>query len=62
MKSLQGQPGITAQNGNSPGFDEIAFNTGSVDTKGNPIGDPNPAVLDPKFRHALGYALDLPTS
>ena len=32
-----------------------------MDTKGNPIGDPNPAVLDPKFRHALGYALDLPT-
>ncbi len=28
---------------------------------GNPIGNPNPAVLDPKFRHALGYALDLPT-
>jgi peptide/nickel transport system substrate-binding protein len=61
VKSLQGKSGITAQNGNSPGFEEIAFNAGSVDTKGNPIGDPNPAVLDPKFRHALGYALDLPT-
>ena len=22
------------------------------------MGDPNPAVLDPKFRHALGYAVD----
>jgi peptide/nickel transport system substrate-binding protein len=62
VKSLQGKPGITAHNGNSPGFDEIAFNSGSIDTKtGKPIGDPNPAVLDPKFRHALGYALDLPT-
>ena len=61
VKSLQGKPGITAQNGNSPGFDEIAFNAGSVDLKGNPIGNPNPAVLDPKFRSALGYALDLPT-
>ena len=61
VKSLQGKPGITAQNGNSPGFDEIAFNTGSIDVKtGKPIGDPNPAVLDPKFRHALGYALNLP--
>jgi peptide/nickel transport system substrate-binding protein len=62
VKSLQGQPSITAHNGNSPGFDEIAFNAGSIDVKtGKPIGNPNPAVLDPKFRHALGYALDLPT-
>jgi peptide/nickel transport system substrate-binding protein len=61
VKKLQGDPGITAHNGNSPGFDEIAFNTGSIDTKtGKPIGNPNPAVLDPKFRHALGYALNLP--
>ena len=62
VKSLQSQTGVTAHNGNSPGFDEIAFNTGSVSTAtgGHPIGDPNPAVLDPKFRHALGYALNLP--
>jgi peptide/nickel transport system substrate-binding protein len=61
VKKLQSDPGITAHNGNSPGFDEIAFNTGSVDTKtGKPIGNPNPAVLDPKFRHALGYAVDIP--
>ena len=62
VKSLTGKPGITAHNGNSPGFDEIAFNTGSVSasTNGHPIGDPNPAMLDPLFRHALGYALNLP--
>jgi peptide/nickel transport system substrate-binding protein len=61
VDSLQGKPGITAQNGDSPGFDEIAFNAGSIDVKtGKSIGDPNPAVLDPKFRHALGYALNLP--
>ena len=60
VKSLEDQPGITAHNGLTPNFDEISFNTGSVDTEtGKPIGDPNPAVLDPKFRHALGYALDL---
>ena len=60
VKALQGTPGITAQNGDSPGFDEIAFNAGSVDLKtGDPIGDPNPAVLDPKFRHALGWGMDL---
>jgi peptide/nickel transport system substrate-binding protein len=59
VKSLQGKEGITAHSGDSPGFDEIAFNSGSVDLdSGKPIGDPNPAVLDPKFRHALGYALD----
>ncbi len=59
VKALQRQPGITAQMGDSPGFDEIAFNVGSVDTKTNkPIGDPNPAVLDPKFRFALTTAID----
>jgi peptide/nickel transport system substrate-binding protein len=59
VKSLQGKEGITAQNGDSPGFDEIAFNTGSVDLDtGKPIGDPNPAVLDPKFRFALNFAID----
>jgi peptide/nickel transport system substrate-binding protein len=60
VKHLQGEPGIEAHNGNSPGFDEIAFNAGSVNLKGQKIGNPNPAVLDPKFRHALGYALNLP--
>ena len=46
-------------NGDSPGFDEIAFNTGSVDLEtGEPIGDPNPAVLDPAFRFALNFAID----
>jgi peptide/nickel transport system substrate-binding protein len=59
IKALQGDPDITAQEGDSPGFDEIAFNTGSVDPKtGKPIGDPNPAVLDRKFRFALNFAID----
>ena len=59
IKRLQSDPNITAQEGDSPGFDEIAFNTGSVDTKtGKPLGDPNPAVLDPKFRFALNFAID----
>jgi peptide/nickel transport system substrate-binding protein len=60
VKALQGRKGITAHNGISPLFEEIGFNTGAVDTKtGKPIGDGNPAVRDPRFRHALGYALDL---
>jgi peptide/nickel transport system substrate-binding protein len=61
VKSLEGAAGVTAHNGDSPGFDEVAFNTGSIDTKTKqPIGNPNPAVKDPKFRHALGYAFNLP--
>jgi peptide/nickel transport system substrate-binding protein len=60
VRALKNRPGITAQNGISPLFEEIGFNTGAVDTKtGKPIGDGNKAVQDPKFRHALGYALDL---
>ncbi|MEI2810926.1 MAG: ABC transporter substrate-binding protein [Nocardioides sp.] len=60
VKALQGRDGIEAINGASPGFDEIAFNTGAVDVEtGKPIGDGNPAVADPAFRHALGFALDL---
>ncbi|MGZ4536115.1 MAG: ABC transporter substrate-binding protein, partial [Nocardioidaceae bacterium] len=59
IRSLQGRPGITAHNGVSPLFEEFAFNTGSIDTTtGKPIGNPNPAVLDPKFRYALNYAID----
>jgi peptide/nickel transport system substrate-binding protein len=59
VRALQGKPGITAHNGTAPIFEEIGFNTGSVDTEtGEPIGDGNPALLDPKFRHALGYAVD----
>ena len=59
VQSLEGKEGITAQNGDSPGFDEIAFNTGSIDIEtGEPIGDPNPAVLDPAFRFALNFAVD----
>ena len=59
VRALKGQQGITAHNGVSPLFEEIGFNTGSVDTEtGKPIGDGNPAVQDPKFRHALGYAVD----
>ncbi|HSS67653.1 MAG TPA: ABC transporter substrate-binding protein [Nocardioidaceae bacterium] len=61
-KALQGESGITAIQGISPGFDEIAFNVGSVDTKtGQPMGDPNPAVLDPAFRRALSFAVDRDT-
>ena len=59
VKSLEGQDGITASMGDSPGFDEIAFNTGAIDTEtGKPMGDGNPALQDAAFRHALGFAID----
>ncbi len=59
VRALEGVEGITAHAGDSPGFDEISFNTGSIDLDTEePIGDPNPAVLDPAFRKALGYAID----
>ena len=60
VDALDGVPGITAINGDSPGFDEIAFNAGAVDLDtGAPIGDGHPAVQDPAFRHALGWSMDL---
>ena len=60
VKALQGRDGITAINGDSPGFDEIAFNVGATDLEtGEPLGDGHPALADKNFRHALGHALDL---
>ena len=59
VEALQGRDGIHAQNGISPYFEEIGFNVGAVDHEsGKPLGDGNPALKDPAFRHALGYALD----
>ena len=59
VRSLEGQEGITAQNGDSPGFDEIAINTGAVDTEtGEPLGDGHEALKDPAFRYALNFAMD----
>lgn len=59
VQSLQGQDGIHAQNGDSPGFDEIGFNTGAVNVEtGAPIGDGHQALTDPDFRFALQFAID----
>lgn len=59
VRALEGQEGITAQNGDAPGFDEIAFNVGAVDTEtGEPIGDGHEALKDSDFRFALNFALD----
>jgi peptide/nickel transport system substrate-binding protein len=64
IDKLKGDSNITTVLGDSPSFDEIAFNTGSVDVKDcqgtdcTPMGDPDPAVLDPKFRFALNFAIN----
>ncbi len=59
VKALDGREGVTSLSGVSPYFEELAFNTGAVDPKsGKPLGDGNPALKDPEFRHALGYAID----
>ena len=58
-EALADEDTITTNNGVSPGFEEIAFNTGAVDTDtGEPIGDGHPALLDPEFRRALAYTVD----
>ena len=59
VRALEGEDGITALSGDSPGFDEIAFNVGAINTKtGEPMGDGHPALKDAAFRFALNYALD----
>ena len=59
VEALKKHDNITAQNGISPLFEEIAFNVGARDPKTEkPIGDGNPALQDPKFRYALGFAVD----
>lgn len=60
VRKLRGQPHIVADQfpllGN---FLEVGFNSGSSDPgTGKPLGDPNPAVLDPRFRFALSTAFD----
>jgi peptide/nickel transport system substrate-binding protein len=53
--ALKSEPNIVAVEGISNGYSEIAFNT-----KGNTdgYGGSTSALTDPKFRDALGYAVD----
>ena len=57
---LTGQPNIQTVAGTANGFTELGFNTYGTGT-GNKIeggGPSTPALLDPAFRDALGYAVD----
>jgi peptide/nickel transport system substrate-binding protein len=60
FKDLQGDPAYTAVEGAANGWTQIAFNTYGTGTD-KTIEDGGPstkALLDPKFRDALGYAID----
>ena len=60
FKQLQADPAYTAVEGASNGWTQLAFNTYGTGTgKTIPGGGPSTkALLDPKFRDALGYAVD----
>ena len=60
FKALQADPLYTAVAGKSNGWTQLAFNTYGTGTgKTIPGGGPSTkALLDPKFRDALGYAVD----
>ena len=60
FKQLQADPAYTAVEGAANGWTQIAFNTYGTGTD-KTIEDGGPstkALLDPKFRDALGYAVD----
>ena len=60
FKQLQTDPAYTAVEGAANGWTQIAFNTYGTGT-GKTIqggGPSTKALLDPKFRDALGYAVD----
>ena len=60
LRLLESQPNVVANEYPELGvFAEVGFNSGSIDIEtGEPLGDPNPAVLDPRFRYALSTAFD----
>jgi peptide/nickel transport system substrate-binding protein len=60
FKQLQADPAFTAVEGAANGWTQIAFNTYGTGTD-KTIEDGGPstkALLDPRFRDALGYAID----
>lgn len=63
LKALEGEPNMKTVVGSSNGWTQLAFNQyGASDGKKIKDGGPSTtALLDPKFRDALGYAIDKPT-
>lgn len=59
IKALSRDSNIHAQMGTYPSYDGLSFNTGAVNTDtSKSTGNGNPVLKDPKFRHALGFAID----
>ena len=60
LKALESEPDIEIVAGSANGWTQLAFNGyGASDGKTIPDGGPSTkALLDPKFRDALGYAID----
>jgi peptide/nickel transport system substrate-binding protein len=54
FNSLKNAPGVGVHAATTTEWDDIAINSGG----GNPQGDPNPALKDPRFRKALAMAVD----
>jgi peptide/nickel transport system substrate-binding protein len=57
--SLANHAGITRINAPGSSFTELGFNSGAATVDNQPVGNGAPAARDPKFRQAIGYAIDL---
>ncbi|GAA2013969.1 ABC transporter substrate-binding protein [Brevibacterium samyangense] len=60
-EALEGEEGITLNNGIGRKFYAISVNSGSADAQGNPYGTGHVALTDPKVRQALRQAIDADT-
>jgi peptide/nickel transport system substrate-binding protein len=56
--ALQGAEDIVTVEGFANGYTELSFNTGGTGRDGQEYGGSTPALSDPAFRDALGYAID----
>lgn len=58
FNSLKGQPNIATNNGKGRRYSAVALNPGALDSKGQPMGDGNPALKNPQVREALLASMD----
>jgi peptide/nickel transport system substrate-binding protein len=60
-KSLDNAPNVKQVPAIYSGFDEIGMNTGAATASGQPIGNGNPVLKDPRVRQAINWAIDRQT-
>ncbi len=58
FQSLKGQQGITTVSGAGRRYTALALNPGTIDSKGKPLGNGNPALKDSTLRKAIVMAID----